>query len=289
MFDPRQAVFTVKSVAVIPLVESRARDILSVLSTRNHSSHRPSLVPESLVSGRGSLEDTGATTSEDERTDNAPRVTFASEDQVKVMTPLSSHGFEQLQDEGDRSPSPSPSVASTPSSEMSVNTGNIAKTVADRLSFWNRMSKTKFSLQQPSSIDHTLSQEEGGTSSSRKRMSKGDRISLDDMIRKGDKNPAEILDTILSASASPPESTEQKNSELEDKIIRECVNQFTRGGMYFAYTFGRLYLPVAAMPETSLILLSMCFGRYNQVFAAQAGDDRQEQKTARVACRSHCT
>ena len=147
-----------KSVAVIPLVESRARDTLKALAFRNHSKNRPSLVPpESLVSIRGSLEDTSVASSDEHAADTV-RVKFASEDQVKIMTPRSNHGFEQAQSEAEpnRSPSPSPSVVSTPSSELSVHTGNIAKALADRLSFWNRMSKPKVTAEQPASIDSTL-------------------------------------------------------------------------------------------------------------------------------------
>ena len=100
MFDPRQEVYSVKSVAVIPLVESRARDTLKALALRNHAKNRPSLVPaENFASGRPSLEDASAAASQTRDTD-LPRVKFASEEQVRVMTPLSAHGFEDEQNEG---------------------------------------------------------------------------------------------------------------------------------------------------------------------------------------------
>ena len=118
---------------------------------------------------------------------------------------------------------------------MSINTGNVAKALADKLSFWNRMSKAKFTTQPSGSIDHALSREEADAPGTALN---GGRLSLDEMIKEGDKDPHEVLDTILAASAPAPQTAEQKNTELEDKIIRECVNQFTKGGMYFSYTFG---------------------------------------------------
>ena len=103
-------VYSVKSVAVIPLIESRAQDTLRALGLKNHTRNRPSLMPpESLVSTRGSVDDATIATP-DESGAHAPRVKFATEEQVKVMSPLSSHGFEtQQQDEVDPARSPSPS------------------------------------------------------------------------------------------------------------------------------------------------------------------------------------
>lgn len=230
-----------KSVAVIPLIESRAREVLDVLNARNQKSNRASLVPETLVTTRGSLEDTAAVARKDPANER-PHVKFAAEDQVKVMTPMAPHGFESQQDGGSasRSPSPSPSVVSTPSSDMSVNTTNVAKALADKLSFWNRMSKQKFTSRQSSSIDLTPPREEESQTDSdvQGNAMTGERLSLDEMIKKGDKDPQEVLDAILAANERAPQTAEQKNSELEDKIIRECVNQYTKGGMYFSYTFG---------------------------------------------------
>lgn len=230
-----------KSVAVIPLIESRAREVLDVLNTRNQRSNRASLVPESLVTTRGSLEDT-ADVARNGPANDRPHVKFAAEDQVKVMTPTTLNGLESQQDAGSasRSPSPTPSVVSTPSSDMSVNTNNVAKALADKLSFWSRMSKQKFTSRQSGSLDLTSPQEEGSRTDSdvKSNTMAEERLSLDDMIKKGDKEPQEVLNAILAANERAPQTAEQKNSELEDKIIRECVNQYTKGGMYFSYTFG---------------------------------------------------
>jgi hypothetical protein len=51
--------------------------------------------------------------------------------------------------------------------------------------------------------------------------------------------PATMVDSILAATAPPPASVEEKQTELERKIIRECIKEFSKGGMYFAYNFGK--------------------------------------------------
>lgn len=226
-----------KNVSVIPLTESRAREALKALAARNNTNPRLSLLPTTeSVSNRESVDDIPA--SADTKDPNGPRVTFANEEQVKVMTPRSEHGFEHSQpdDESETDTggsSPSDSVISTPSSEFSVMTGNIAKTLADRLSFWNKMSR-----RQSATINQTLSNDAENSESSSRRASTDERTSIDAMIKKGDKEPSEVLDTILNAQAPPPPTAEQKNTELEEKIIKEVVHQFSRGGMYFAYHFG---------------------------------------------------
>lgn len=50
--------------------------------------------------------------------------------------------------------------------------------------------------------------------------------------------PTEVIESILSATAPPPMSAEEKHSELEEKIIKECTREYVKGGMYFAYNFG---------------------------------------------------
>ena len=59
-------------------------------------------------------------------------------------------------------------------------------------------------------------------------------ISMDGM-----KDPDAVISKILESAAPAPQTEEEKHSELEGKIIRECIREYSRGGMYFAYTFGR--------------------------------------------------
>ena len=61
---------------------------------------------------------------------------------------------------------------------------------------------------------------------------------LESLVRDETKNPEEVIESIVSSAAPAPQTTEEKHWELEDKIVRECVREYTRGGIYFAYSFG---------------------------------------------------
>lgn len=226
-----------KSVAVIPLIESRAAEALRALAARNNGNLPVSLVPTSSVAYPSSLDD--VPNASDLKDPSAPRVTFAEEEQVKVMTPVAQDGFEHSEDESEPdtgASSPAESLTSTPSSEFSVMTGNIAKTLADRLSFWNKMSK-KPTVASTTSIDQVIAGEAQRRLPSRQG-STDERTSIDALLKEGDKKPEEILDAIVEAHSPAPMTVDQKNSELEEKIIREVMHQFSRG-MYFAYRFGQ--------------------------------------------------
>ncbi|CCM00021.1 uncharacterized protein FIBRA_02047 [Fibroporia radiculosa] len=233
LFDPRQIVYNVKGVTAIPLVEARARAALATISARNAADHRSSLLPPSRPDTppppedgqRSAIFSAGSGFSEGV---TSPHVRFVMEPQVKVMTPQTTQDFE-TQDEGSP-PSPSSSVASTPSSEYSLNTDNVVKTLTERLSFWSRLSKrslTAVSNANELPISETPPVLDPGQQ----------RVSLDSLIDENKQGPGQVINSILATSAPPPPTTEEKHSELEDKILRECVREFTRGGMYFAYAF----------------------------------------------------
>jgi hypothetical protein len=50
--------------------------------------------------------------------------------------------------------------------------------------------------------------------------------------------PAEVIGTILASTAPPPATIEERHLEIETKVIRECVREFTKGSMYFTHNFG---------------------------------------------------
>lgn len=246
-----------KSVVVIPLTEVRARDALKALAVRNSTDPRMSLVATSAMAQPMSLDDVPG--GSDAKEPGAPRVTFAEEEQVKIMTPKAQQSFEHSDEESapnTGASSPADSVVSTPSSEFSVMTGNIAKTLADRLSFWNKMSKRP-TPSRAASVDQALKEGSDASPQSSRRGSLEDRTSIDAMMKNGDKEPAEVLERIIDAQSAAPTTPEQKNSELEEKIIKEVVQQFSRGGMYFAYRFG-MYMceGCAAHIETSKFQIS---------------------------------
>lgn len=218
-----------KGVTAIPLEEDRARTALSALAARNEINRRVSLLPSESVQKDDTIDDV-APTGPEERPGadgtRSPRVKFADEDDVKVVSPRPDQGFDAAEDE--RPPSPSSSTASTPSSVQSTNAETVAKTLAERLSFWSRLSKRS---SRQTSIDHALMEQPG---------TEDDDSVLDSSIAKDDtKDPEEVINSIIASAAPPPQTAEEKHSELEEKIIRECVREYTRGGMYFAYTFGK--------------------------------------------------
>ncbi|KAF9469322.1 SacI homology domain-containing protein [Collybia nuda] len=235
--DPSHAVYGVKGVAAIPLSEDRARIALNTLSARNALLTRPSLLASTKSDTVSSPQDPAAADpeSEDETMPSSPRVQFSADEQVKYMTPVATT-FEESENAHLRlhpssSAHSSSSDLSTPSSEYSVTTSPVAKTLASRLSFWSRLSKrTPFSPENTEGIEEPESRVE-------QEYFPQERESLDKIIQDGKERPAEVLNSILAATAPPPESVEEKNSEMEDKIIRECIKEFTKGGMYFAYTF----------------------------------------------------
>jgi hypothetical protein len=165
------------------------------------------------------------------------RVKFADEDQVKLMTPMASHHF-GTDPEHDEEPIPSPSSGvSTPSSEVSVNTSPVAKTLADRLSFWSRLSK-RTSLPPGATEEHA-----DAMKALHEAPSAGEQEAL--LAQDGEDGtiePREVLHTIVQGTAPAPETQAAQNLELENKVVRECIREYTKGGMYFSYHFGKFLL-----------------------------------------------
>ncbi|KXN91495.1 Phosphatidylinositide phosphatase SAC2 [Leucoagaricus sp. SymC.cos] len=224
LLDASYKTYGIKGVVAIPLFEESAKAAIKTMYSRNKALSRPSLVFRSSTIDIGS----GDTDQEPEvqivntPSPSSPRVQFSSEPQVKLVTPLQG----KFETEGllrPGSPQSTSSSTSTVSSEQ-ITTSPILKTVTSRLSFWNRISKRDTSLAQPSGIStdsQALPQLE----------------ILDKLIHEANEKPAEMIDTILATAAPPPTTTEERHSELEDKVIRECIREFTKGDMYFSYTF----------------------------------------------------
>ncbi|KAK0196896.1 SacI homology domain-containing protein [Armillaria mellea] len=138
---------------------------------------------------------------------SSPRIQFAP-------APIPVSDYDSNADE--QTPrSRSPSDASSISSESST-ASPVIKALASRLSFWNRLSS-------------------GGT--------KGLKQTSDDVLNLSHKCEQDILEEgdpeemLASIVAPEPISPEERHSELERKVIRECVKEFTKGGMFFAYNF----------------------------------------------------
>lgn len=244
--------YGVKGVAAIPLVEERARTALNTIASRNGPLPRSSLVRSTTLDAVSDARDSDTTATAasdakraelvgvptDDQKRSAPRVKFSSDEQVKfavqLATPSDGDETTSLRMPASSSSRSSLSDQSADSfSERSVSTSPVAKTLASRLSFWSRLEKrTSF----PS-----INQTEGKSISISEPSSLlGEQAAVDNLImEEGNEEPARVVDGILAATAPPSASVEEKQSELERKIIRECIKEFSKGRMYFAYTFGK--------------------------------------------------
>ncbi|KAJ7172335.1 SacI homology domain-containing protein [Mycena filopes] len=237
LLNATHAVYGVKSITAIPLVEHRARIIINTLASRNTHIARPSLIATSrTLDSLADVDHQSVSQSVPDEQDAqdvdapraGPRVQFAEEDQVKIMTPLAT-SFSLNSDEHASSSSSSPaspyassSDLSSPGEEQSIATSPVAKILANRLSFWSRLSKRTSISATP--VTSTPSEELPPSQS------------LDEIIEEN-QEPAVVLSNLIETLAPPPASSEEQHTELEDKIVKECIREFTKGGMYFAYTF----------------------------------------------------
>jgi hypothetical protein len=94
----------------------------------------------------------------------------------------------------------------------------VAKALTTKLSFWNKLSK-------PTS----------DASGERKPLERQD--ALDSIFNDGKEHP-EAAFSLLAETTPTPATSEERNIQLEEKIVKECIREYTKGGMYFAYTFG---------------------------------------------------
>lgn len=234
VIDGAHTIYGVKGVSAIPLVEEQARIKLNTVASRNAQLLRPSLLP--VVPKDPETEDDIDNYAR--HNSMGPRVQFSvHDDQVRFITPVGAsfpdQDFDPRQLGIPRSSSPLSlaSDISTPSSDISTTpAASVAKALASRLSFWTKVPRRPT---HPSVLAMTGSVEPEET-----RVEMQTRDALDTLTPDTKEEPAAILSSILAATAPPPPSIEERHSELEEKIIRECIREYTKGGMYFAYNFG---------------------------------------------------
>lgn len=212
VFEPTHAVYGLTGVTSIPLDYDGAKIALNTLASRNTSVSRPSLLPSATADSI--IVDPQVHDNADSSNPSGQRVQFATTDDIKVLSPT----IPQFDTPDMRPPSPASSESSLNSLSDSSASSPVAKVLASRLSFWNRLSKRPAQIASAST----------------------DPAELDSLVEESEKEPSVILGNILAATAPPPATTEEKHSELEVKIVRECVREFTKGGMYFAYNFGEI-------------------------------------------------
>lgn len=139
------------------------------------------------------------------------------------MTPIVTQDkFADPQSDAIYSPSSS-SGRSSPNSETSQ-TGPIERTITNRLAFWDR--STKRDRSHDFSDSYPVDDPDSPPDSVGARVFKG---------------PAEVLGNIIATSAPAPLTREETHNQLEDKIVRETIREFSKGGMYFAYSFGQCF------------------------------------------------
>lgn len=213
MLDESRKIYAVKDVTALPLSGvQQAKFVTNAVARRNAAKARASLVVG--PSREQPSDDIGPPPNE-----AVLRVKFADGHQIKAMTPEAVDEFSLV----DRSPSPASvasSVASSVSSEISG--APVAKALADRLSFWNRLSKRN-SLKAPEDESPSDAEEEVQP--------------LDALIHEGMSEPQQVLSEIIKTAAPPPPTIEEKYSELEAKILRQTVKEYAKGEMYLAYDF----------------------------------------------------
>lgn len=229
-------VYAVTGVVDIPLVEDRARIALKALAARNKSRLKRAKKKEPSPNPKNDIELSKK---------GSPRVQFSSDlGNLEV-------GRVILR----------PSSAQSTSSELSTSSDNsvatatpVFNTLAERLSFWNKRlppasDKQHFLAAEPS----TLTEEQEA---------------FDRLTKGGNEHPAEVMESILASTAPPPDTTEERHSELETKVVRECVKEFTKGGMYFAYRFGKILLIIFLVLRLNIFDQPIVSIRYYPIFAA---------------------
>ncbi|KAF4615242.1 hypothetical protein D9613_002633 [Agrocybe pediades] len=232
VLDPLRTVYGVKGVTDIPLVEDRARIALNTLAARNAIQTRPSLiqrVSRGLQPGDISLdmEDEQPLLKSGDDVDQPiarrglPRVQFLSN------PALNKEIGNSIQRPSSAQSTSAGSDISSLSSEASLTTTPVFQTLASRLSFWSRLSKRT----SPSPIDPNFP-------ALPEPMSLNEEQKLLDNLMSTGKEQPEVIETILASTAPPPATVEEKHSEMETKVVRECIREFTKGDMYFAYNFG---------------------------------------------------
>lgn len=238
VLDPQNKVYVIQTVLDIPLVEDRAKFALNTLAARNTALSRPfSLHKRTRTDPSLDLDDvceplSKSVASQSSKEDSI-RVKFLARPALRSLSEsLPWRGNDETGTSLQRPSSALSNISdiSTPNSEASVLKSPVFKTLASKLSFWSRLSKrtTPYPTQpefplMPEPLSLTEEQEV-----------------LDKLMKNVKDEPAEVIETILASTAPPPATIEEKHSEIETKVIRECVREFTKGSMYFTHTFGKI-------------------------------------------------
>ncbi|KAL1677413.1 SacI homology domain-containing protein [Schizophyllum commune] len=220
--DASRAVYGVKGVTAIPMDEERARRTIISIASRNKHLARPSVLVRS--STMDTVGESGASDSEESPETPKAKVQFADEADVKIMTPRSDssmdvprpyrHSRAESVDSLASDISASSSMQSSDSMSNISSQSSVAQTLASRLSFWKTTrAPATTTAPGPSADTQSTAQEDNA-------------------------NVEEVNEILAAATpAAEPVNVEERNSQLDDKIVKECIREFTKGDMYLAYNF----------------------------------------------------
>ncbi|CEL51652.1 Phosphatidylinositide phosphatase SAC2 OS=Danio rerio GN=inpp5f PE=3 SV=1 [Rhizoctonia solani AG-1 IB] len=211
LFSPSRPVYTIKSIAAIPLHEDQARTALNgLLARKTPLTPRPLDTPAEDVPDLAVFPQTPVPSRSNTSSEPIPRVTFASEPIPIPNSEINASTTSLALSSG--SLSASTSGTSTPLSSSGSLSGPapVAKTLLNKLSFWSTPARA--------TLDTTPA--------------------LDTTPQEGETEPEQVLQKILaSESTRAPGSAEERNKELTKKVVREVVRQFGSGCMYYSLDF----------------------------------------------------
>ncbi len=79
--------------------------------------------------------------------------------------------------------------------------------------------------------------------------------------------PEAVVQEILDSAAPAPSSEGERQRELDWKVLKNIIREFTKGQMYFAYDFGAF---VSTTGQSKGEIFTSHFPRYNYGTTAQA-------------------
>ncbi|CAE6421011.1 unnamed protein product [Rhizoctonia solani] len=211
LFSPSRPVYTIKSIAAIPLHENQARTALNgLLARKTPLTPRPLDTPAEDVPDLTLFPQTPIPSRSNTSSEPVPRVTFASEPIPIPNSEINASTTSLALSSGSLSASTSGSSTPLSSSGSLSGPAPVAKTLLNKLSFWSTPARA--------TLDTTPA--------------------LDTTPQEGETEPEQVLQKILaSESTQAPGSAEERNKELTKKVVREVVRQFGSGCMYYALDF----------------------------------------------------
>ena len=222
VIDPANTIYAIKHVVDIPLVEERARNAINLLKARQRppATTRPSLLAPVAVSAAAAVPPQAGPRvqfQEPETSAPAPSQYLTVPTNAQIGQSITRPGSAQSNDS-----------ASDLSASVTATNSPVFETLVGRLSFWGKKNGGG-PLPGPTVPPGTEGKHPGNPE---------DVQVLDGLIKETSTNPEEVMESILTNAAPAPATTEAKHAELETKIVREVIREYSKGGMYFAYSFG---------------------------------------------------